>query len=78
MTGVIAGTARIGPVYTPPPSRGRGYGSAVTAAITELAVRLGAESVVLFTDLANPTSNSIYSRLGYEPVEDRVVITYDS
>jgi predicted GNAT family acetyltransferase len=78
MTAVIAGTARIGPVYTPPQSRGRGYGSAVTAAITQLATSRGAESVVLFTDLANPTSNSIYRRLGYEPVEDRVLITYDS
>ena len=78
MTAVISGTARIGPVYTPPGSRGRGYGSAVTAAITEHARRQGAESVVLFTDLANPTSNSIYRKLGYEPVEDRVLITYDS
>jgi predicted GNAT family acetyltransferase len=78
MTAVIAGTARIAPVYTPPQSRGRGYGSAVTAAITELARSRGAESVVLFTDLANPTSNSIYRKLGYEPVEDRVVIAYDS
>lgn len=24
----------------------------------------------LFTDLANPTSNSIYQRAGYEPVYD--------
>ena len=24
----------------------------------------------LFTDLANPTSNSIYQRIGYEPVSD--------
>ena len=62
MTAVIAGTARIGPVYTPRQSRGRGYGSAVTAAITQLARKRGAESVVLFTDLANPTSNSIYRR----------------
>jgi RimJ/RimL family protein N-acetyltransferase len=78
MTAVIAGTARIGPVYTPRRFRGRGYGSGVTAAITQHAERQGAESVVLFTDLANPTSNSIYRRLGYEPVEDRVLITYDS
>jgi RimJ/RimL family protein N-acetyltransferase len=78
MTAVIAGTARIGPVYTPRRFRGRGYGSGVTAAITQHAGRQGAESVVLFTDLANPTSNSIYRRLGYEPVEDRVLITYDS
>jgi predicted GNAT family acetyltransferase len=77
MTDVIDRTARIGPVYTPPGLRGRGYGAGVTAAITEFASDRGAASVVLFTDLANPTSNSIYLKLGYEPVEDRVVITFD-
>lgn len=49
----------------------------VTAAITQLANDRGATSVVLFTDLANPISNSPYLRLGYEPVEDRVLITFD-
>jgi len=77
MTDVINGTARIGPVYTPPSLRGCGYGGGVTAAITALARDRGAASVVLFTDLANPTSNSLYLRLGYEPVEDRVVITFE-
>jgi predicted GNAT family acetyltransferase len=76
MTDVINGTARIGPVYTPPSLRGRGYGGGVTAAVTELASDQGAASVVLFTDLANPTSNSLYLKLGYEPVEDRVLITF--
>jgi predicted GNAT family acetyltransferase len=76
MTDVINGTARIGPVYTPPSLRGRGYGGGVTAAITELATDQGAASVVLFTDLANPTSNSLYLKLGYEPIEDRVLITF--
>ncbi len=73
---VIAGAARVGPVYTPPGLRGRGYGGAVTAAVSELARRGGAESVILFTDLANPTSNALYSRLGYRPVEDRVVLLF--
>jgi len=59
MTDVINGTARIGRVYTPPSLRGRGYGGGVTAAITRLASVRGAASVVLFTDLANPTSNSL-------------------
>jgi predicted GNAT family acetyltransferase len=76
MTDVIDRTARIGPVYTPPSLRGQGYGGAVTAAITELAFDRGAASVVLFTDLANPTSNSLYLKLGYEPVEDRILITF--
>ncbi|MGI9005243.1 MAG: GNAT family N-acetyltransferase [Streptosporangiaceae bacterium] len=73
---VIAGTARGGPVYTPPELRGCGYGGAVTAAVSELARRGGAESVILFTDLANPTSNALYARLGYRPVEDRVVLLF--
>ncbi len=74
LTDVLAGVARVAPVYTPPERRGTGYGAAVTAAISQLALARGAESVVLFTDLANPTSNSLYGRLGYEPVEDRVVL----
>ena len=73
---VIAGAARVGPVYTPPEMRGRGYGGAVTAAVSELARRGGAESVILFTDLANPTSNALYARLGYRAVEDRVVLLF--
>ena len=70
-----AGSARIGPVYTPPEHRGRGYGSAVTAEATREILDLGAIPV-LFTDLDNPTSNKIYQQLGYYPVEDRVQLTF--
>lgn len=66
-----AGVSRVGPVYTPPEKRGRGYGSAVTAEVSRLARReRGADHVVLYTDLANPTSNHIYRQLGYEPDHD--------
>jgi|SRR5215470_1886626 len=75
-TDVIAGVARVGPVYTPPDLRGRGYAGGVTAAASELAISRSASSVILFTDLANLTSNSLYRRLGYEPVEDRVVLKF--
>ena len=74
---VLGGVARIGPVFTPRQWRGRGYGGAVTAAIGELAANRGATSVVLFTDLANPQSNSLYLKLGYEPVEDRVLLLFE-
>lgn len=73
---VVAGSARIGPVYTPPAQRGHGYGSAVTAAATRDILEDGGIPV-LFTDLANPTSNKIYQLLGYRPVEDRVTVTFD-
>src|SRR5436189_143738 len=61
---------RIGPVYTPPDLRGRGYASALTAALTQRLLDGGLRFCFLFTDLANPTSNSIYQRIGYEPVSD--------
>lgn len=62
---------RIGPVYTPTALRGRGYGSAITAAMTEhLRPRVG--TVMLYTDAANPTSNAIYERLGYVHEHDVV------
>lgn len=70
---VIAGSSRIGPVYTPPAQRGRGYGSAVTAAATRSILDEGAVPV-LFTDVANPTSNKIYQQLGYRPVEYRRMV----
>lgn len=72
----VAGMARIGPVYTPPAHRGRGYGSAVTAAASRRLTDSGVADVVLFTDLANPVSNSIYQRIGYQPVEDRVSLEF--
>ncbi|HXS63020.1 MAG TPA: GNAT family N-acetyltransferase, partial [Streptosporangiaceae bacterium] len=72
VTETIGGVARVGQVYTPPDRRGRGYGGAVTVAATKLVLDQGAASVVLFTDLANPISNSLYLKLGYRPVEDRV------
>lgn len=69
------GVARLGPVYTPPELRGRGYGSAVTAAATR-DVLADSATPVLYTDLANPTSNRIYQVLGYRPVEDRAAVTF--
>jgi RimJ/RimL family protein N-acetyltransferase len=63
-------TARIGFVFTPPENRGRGYAAACVAALSARLLARGVEDVVLFTDLANPTSNALYTRLGYRPVGD--------
>jgi GNAT superfamily N-acetyltransferase len=71
-----SGVVRVAPVYTPEELRGRGYGGAATAATTRAALDAGAAEVVLFTDLANPASNAVYQRLGYRPVEDRVVLSF--
>jgi predicted GNAT family acetyltransferase len=72
----VAGQIRIAPVYTPPALRGRGYASAVTAAVSRAALTAGADEVLLFTDLANPTSNALYQRIGYRPVRDFAVHTF--
>ena len=76
-TRVVAGMARVGPVYTPPALRGRGYAGAATAAVSQAALDAGVREVMLYTDLANPTSNALYHRLGYRPVEDRVVFSFE-
>jgi len=78
VTRPVAGMVRIGPVYTPPAFRGAGYASAVTAELSLRAREAGAAEVLLYTDLDNPVSNSIYQRIGYRAVEDRVVLTFSS
>lgn len=75
---IVAGQARVSPVYTPLRLRGRGYGGAVTAAVSRAIRDAGAEQVLLFTDLANPTSNALYRRLGYRPLTDSQVLTFTS
>jgi GNAT superfamily N-acetyltransferase len=72
----LGGMSRVGPVYTPPEYRAHGYGSAVTAAVSERARSAGADDVILFTDLANPTSNSIYQKIGYRPVYDSTELEF--
>jgi RimJ/RimL family protein N-acetyltransferase len=74
----VHGTVRIGPVYTPPERRGHGYATAATAALSQRLLDAGAEEVLLYTDLANPVSNSIYQRIGYRSVEDRVVLAFSA
>jgi predicted GNAT family acetyltransferase len=76
-TPAAAGVSRLAPVYTPPDRRRRGYGAAVTAACTADALERGADDVVLFTDLANPTSNAIYQRIGYRAMSDRRVVRFE-
>jgi hypothetical protein len=61
---------RVNRVYTPPELRGRGYASGCVAALSQRLLDEGRRFCFLFTDLSNPTSNSIYQRIGYEPVCD--------
>ena len=66
---------RVAHVYTPPEKRGRGYASAATATLTrQLLERY--DFCTLYTDLSNPTSNGIYSKVGYRPVADMVDVNF--
>jgi predicted GNAT family acetyltransferase len=62
--------ASIGPVFTPQHLRGRGYATGLVAALSEQLLREGCRYTCLFTNLANPISNSIYPKVGYRPVYD--------
>ncbi len=66
----IAGTVRIGSVYTAPEFRNHGYASAAVAALSRRLLEGGAERCCLFTDLSNPTSNRIYASVGYVRIAD--------
>ena len=73
----IAGGARVGPVYTPPEERGRGYASNLVAHVSADMLERGAAACFLYTDLGNPTSNAIYRRIGYEQVAESSMILFD-
>jgi RimJ/RimL family protein N-acetyltransferase len=66
----VAGVVRIGPVYTPPARRRRGYAGSAVAAVSRRALAQGAKRCMLYTDLDNPTSNKIYAEVGYVRAAD--------
>lgn len=61
----IAGSVRVGPVYTPPEHRRHGYAGTAVAAASRQALAGGARRCILYTDAGNPTSNKIYAEIGY-------------
>lgn len=75
-TAPVAGVSRVACVYTPPPQRSKGYAAACVAALTAWMLDDGAEACVLYTQLANPTSNGIYQRLGYVAYAEGLVYRF--
>jgi len=61
----VAATVRVGPVYTPPEYRRRGYAGTAVSAASRQALARGAGRCLLYTDATNPTSNKIYIEIGY-------------
>ncbi len=74
LTAAAEGVVRVGPVYTPPELRGRGYASALVSAVSA-DVRAAGTRCILYTDLQNPTSNLIYRNIGYRAVAE--VLSYE-
>jgi hypothetical protein len=68
-------TTGVAAVYTPPPFRNRGYANIAVATLSQKLLDAGRSSCFLYTDLANPVSNAVYRRVGYEPIDDVVEIT---
>jgi len=69
---------RVGPVYTPPDRRGRGYATSLVAEMSAWLLAQEYRACFLFTDLANPTSNAIYERIGYRRICDALDIAFTS
>lgn len=74
--GLPAASARIGPVYTPPKLRGRGFAQAATAAASVHVQRDEPRTVFLFTDASNPASNVCYQRIGYRHIADHAHLLF--
>jgi len=68
----------IGSVYTPRTHRRHGYATALVACLSQHLLDQGYDFVTLFTDLDNPTSNSIYMKIGYFPVCDFKQVAFRS
>ena len=69
--------SRIGPVYTPPEHRGRGYATRLVAEQSAARLAAGDPSCFLYADMANPTSNAIYARIGYNKVCEAAEYAFD-
>jgi predicted GNAT family acetyltransferase len=68
---------RIGPVYTPPELRGRGYATSLVAGLSQSLLDGRRRFCFLYTDLANPTSNAVYERIGYVKVCESAMVSFE-
>jgi hypothetical protein len=66
----------IGVVYTPSYYRGKGYATSCVQRLSEKMLESGYKYCGLFTDKDNPTSNNIYKKIGYVPIEEHSDIEF--
>jgi predicted GNAT family acetyltransferase len=72
----LQGVCGVAHVYTPPYFRKRGYATSCVARLSQIILDKGFTKCVLYTDLANPTSNSIYQKIGYRQICDSVMLKF--
>lgn len=72
----LTNTCIIGLVYTPPHLRGNGFATSCVQRLSEIILDRGYKYCGLFTDKANPTSNNIYKKIGYVPIEEHSDIEF--
>lgn len=70
------GVVRLSGVYTPPEKRKHGYAAACVHALSKHLRDCGYRCI-LYTDLGNPTSNSIYRRIGYKALAEALRYRFD-
>ncbi|WP_339213063.1 GNAT family N-acetyltransferase [Ornithinibacillus sp. FSL M8-0202] len=64
--------ATINAVFTPEQHKRKGHATSVVAALSQKLLDDGYAFCSLYTDLANPTSNSIYRKIGYYDIGESV------
>ena len=64
-------------VYTPPELRNKGYATSCVYQVTKRLLAGDYKFCSLFTDLANPTSNHIFPKVGYAPLGDTLEFDFD-
>lgn len=72
----IQGVVRVSAVYTPRENRMHGYAAACVHGVSKHLTDMGYRCM-LYTDLANPTSNSVYRRIGYRAVAEAIHFRFD-
>ena len=75
-TTVVAGVVQVRYVYTPQEHRNRGYATACVSKISKQ-IRNEGNRCILYTDLCNPISNTIYRRIGYRAVAEAIQYRFD-
>ena len=76
MTRELQTVCGVAQVYTPPYLRKKGYATSCVAKLSRIILERGFTKCVLYTDLANPISNSIYQKIGYRPICDSLMLKF--